>query len=86
LMIYCRQSRDVILKARNRGIQKLMPNAVFRECGKSHGSLFQPDAPALAETKDFIERLDPPRDRASDDPPAHIEQARMEQRIEAATR
>jgi len=58
LVIYCGQQRDILFNAK-RGLEKSMPKTQFVEAGETHSSLFETGAQTLAETKAFIERVDP---------------------------
>jgi len=59
LMIHSREILDIVFNS-ERSLQKIMPNARFVECGETHHDLFATNAQTLAETKAFIEQLDPP--------------------------
>jgi acyl carrier protein len=61
LILYCPEQRDIILNP-TRGLKVHMPAARLLEFGDTHISLFQKakaGPSVLAETKAFIERLDP---------------------------
>jgi hypothetical protein len=58
LVLYCSEQRGILLN-RKRGLHHLMPCARFVECGSTHGSLFERSSRVLAETKSFIERVEP---------------------------